>query len=199
MSIEQHLFIQLFFFSFIWIIPVFNMSSLSTTDWSRAFNCTCLIGRWFLCRLFPPSEKLYGEWRIMAARGKRWLAEDAQAFYADWSILDARCPGKMAAEEQCSVPPRWQSISLTHVEYPAGECKLRFFVFFTKVSHIVEKHFVFAGKSVWGFTTEWTRLWDRLPNSDTAARILRSRFFLHSYSDRSDLLICDWLKFCGCA
>ncbi|KAF5893842.1 putative helicase senataxin isoform X1, partial [Clarias magur] len=27
----------------------------------------------------------------------------------------------MAAEEQCSAPPRWQSISLTHVEYPAGD------------------------------------------------------------------------------
>ncbi|TSK72033.1 putative helicase senataxin [Bagarius yarrelli] len=27
----------------------------------------------------------------------------------------------MAAEEQCSAPPRWQSISLTHVEYPTGD------------------------------------------------------------------------------
>ncbi|KAG7477267.1 dolichyldiphosphatase 1 [Megalops cyprinoides] len=27
----------------------------------------------------------------------------------------------MASEEQCSVPPRWRSISLTHVEYPAGD------------------------------------------------------------------------------
>ncbi|XP_028827207.1 dolichyldiphosphatase 1 [Denticeps clupeoides] len=27
----------------------------------------------------------------------------------------------MAAEEQCSAPPRWQSISLTHVEYPPGD------------------------------------------------------------------------------
>ncbi|XP_016146426.1 dolichyldiphosphatase 1-like [Sinocyclocheilus grahami] len=27
----------------------------------------------------------------------------------------------MASEEQCSAPPRWRSISLTHVEYPAGD------------------------------------------------------------------------------
>lgn len=30
------------------------------------------------------------------------------------------CPGKMALEEQCSAPPRWRSISLTHVEFPDG-------------------------------------------------------------------------------
>lgn len=30
------------------------------------------------------------------------------------------CPGKMALEEQCSAPPRWRSISLTHVEFPEG-------------------------------------------------------------------------------
>ncbi|XP_016325766.1 dolichyldiphosphatase 1 [Sinocyclocheilus anshuiensis] len=27
----------------------------------------------------------------------------------------------MASEEQCSAPPGWRSISLTHVEYPAGD------------------------------------------------------------------------------
>uniref|UniRef100_A0A4W4ELP9 Dolichyldiphosphatase n=2 Tax=Electrophorus electricus TaxID=8005 RepID=A0A4W4ELP9_ELEEL len=27
----------------------------------------------------------------------------------------------MASGEQCSAPPRWQSISLTHVEYPTGD------------------------------------------------------------------------------
>ncbi|XP_006640716.1 dolichyldiphosphatase 1 [Lepisosteus oculatus] len=27
----------------------------------------------------------------------------------------------MAAAEECSVPPRWQSVSLTHVEYPSGD------------------------------------------------------------------------------
>lgn len=31
------------------------------------------------------------------------------------------CPGKMALDEQqCSAPPRWRSISLTHVEFPEG-------------------------------------------------------------------------------
>lgn len=30
------------------------------------------------------------------------------------------CPGKMALEEQCSAPPRWRSISLTHIEFPEG-------------------------------------------------------------------------------
>lgn len=32
------------------------------------------------------------------------------------------CPGKMALEEQCSAPPRWRSISLTHIEFPEGKC-----------------------------------------------------------------------------
>ncbi|KAF3849390.1 hypothetical protein F7725_015887 [Dissostichus mawsoni] len=31
------------------------------------------------------------------------------------------CPGKMALEEQCSAPPQWRSISLTHVEFPEGD------------------------------------------------------------------------------
>lgn len=74
-------------------------------------------------QIFFPTENLHGEWPIsLAARGKRGLAEAAQASHADSSNLAARCPGKMAAEEQCSAPPRWKSISLTHVEYPAGEC-----------------------------------------------------------------------------
>lgn len=50
-----------------------------------------------------------------------WLVEPVGAFHSDWLTTDARCPGKMASEEQCSAPPRWRSISLTHVEYPAGK------------------------------------------------------------------------------
>lgn len=40
-----------------------------------------------------------------------------------WGVslgLPRLCPGKMALEEQCSAPPRWRSISLTHVEFPEG-------------------------------------------------------------------------------
>uniref|UniRef100_A0A8C7YHB1 Dolichyldiphosphatase n=1 Tax=Oryzias sinensis TaxID=183150 RepID=A0A8C7YHB1_9TELE len=41
-----------------------------------------------------------------------------------WGVspkLPRLCPGKMALEEQCSAPPRWQAISATHVEFPEGD------------------------------------------------------------------------------
>lgn len=43
-------------------------------------------------------------------------------------------------------------------------------LFFIEATHTVEQHFVWAGKVVQGFTTEWTRLRDCLPNSETVGK-----------------------------
>lgn len=93
------------------------MCSQTASDWSDALNNTPLIGRLFPCGFFP-CEKAFREWPLVR---RIWLGEHVGASHSDWWTLDARCPGKMASEEQCSAPPRWRSISLTHVEYPAGK------------------------------------------------------------------------------
>lgn len=66
-----------------------------------------------------------------------------------------RCPGKMAAEEQCSAPPRWRPISLTHVEYPAG----KWITFLSRVferRYIVMQCIVFCNHDALCFSVEWT-------------------------------------------
>uniref|UniRef100_A0A671QF13 Dolichyldiphosphatase n=1 Tax=Sinocyclocheilus anshuiensis TaxID=1608454 RepID=A0A671QF13_9TELE len=58
----------------------------------------------------------------------------------------------MASEEQCSAPPGWRSISLTHVEYPAGyrvksqiACYLVLIAFFIPCVHSLSQISFFGG------------------------------------------------------
>lgn len=62
----------------------------------------------------------------------------------------------MAAEEQCSAPPRWRPISLTHVEYPAGKGILGLSPVF-EPSYIRVQCIAFCNHAALCFSVEWTR------------------------------------------
>ena len=93
--------------------------------------CSAIIGRPVL---YIPVQFFYvigrregghGEWVVFVKGVPFTIGRHTWAFHCDLSVHIARCPGKMASEEQCSAPPQWRSISLTHVEFPAGKCSQR--------------------------------------------------------------------------
>lgn len=82
------------------------------------------------------------------------------------------CPGKMALEEQCSAPPRWRSISLTHVEFPEGTYSRHFSE--TTETPLTAGRFVIFEQCVCLLATEWTRPLVPLPNCETLSNLEHS-------------------------
>lgn len=70
-------------------------------------GCSAGIGRLLRCRALSELAALFSHW--------------SDACLRRFTGATRLCPGKMALDEQqCSAPPRWRSISLTHVEFPEG-------------------------------------------------------------------------------
>lgn len=83
------------------------------------------------------------------------------------------CPGKMALDEQqCSAPPRWRSISLTHVEFPEGMYAQNGSLTIEVV--LTGRRFLIFEVCVCSRTAEWTQPSASLPNCEPLSNAERS-------------------------
>lgn len=108
--------------------------------------------------------------RVPAALLSHW----SDAWLGRFTQATRLCPGKMALDEQqCSAPPRWRSISLTHVEFPEG-------MYAQNVTLSVEvaltgSRFIIFEERACLLTAEWTQPLLNLPDCETLSNLMRSR------------------------